>query len=255
MDNSTIGQRLKTARERKGLFQEKLAELIGVTSGKIISNWETGIAKPDADKIVKLCSVLGVSAAYMLDYYDNEKGTISDDEYNKLKIYRALDEHGQKMIDITMDCEYERLLENIAMSREEPKTQKSEPKKTGRQARKFRRITYYDNAASAGTGQYLENTNQQTIKIPLNEMSDQADYVIPIRGDSMEPMFSDMDRICIRYQVEIEEGEIGIFILNGESYVKEFGVDRLISINPTYPDIVIGEFDEVVCRGKVLGKI
>ena len=255
MSQNTIGQRLKIARERKGLFQEKLAELIGVTSGKIISNWETGIAKPDADKIVKLCNVLGVSAAYMLDYYENEKGTISDDEYNKLKIYRALDEHGKKTVDLMLECEYERLLEIIAMSREDPKPIKREPQKKGRQARKFRRIMYYDNAASAGTGQYLDGTNQQTIKIPLNDMSDQADYVIPIRGDSMEPMFSDMDRICVKYQVAVEEGEIGIFILNGDAYVKEFGGDRLISINPDYPDIIIGEFDEMVCRGKVLGKI
>lgn len=252
--NTTIGQRLKIARERKGLFQDKLAELIGVTSGKIISNWETGIAKPDSDKIVKLCSVLGVSASYMLDYYENEKGTISDDEFNKVKIYRALDDHGKKVSDLVLDCEYERLLSNIAMNREEPKM-KSEPVKTGRHARKFRRITYYDNATSAGTGQYLENTNKQTIKILLNDITDQADYVIPVRGDSMEPMYSDMDRICVKYQVSIEEGEIGIFILNGESYVKEFGGDRLISINADYPDIIIGEYDELVCRGKVLGKI
>lgn len=254
MSKTTLGQRLKIAREHKGLFQDKLAELIGVTSGKIISNWETGIAKPDADKIVKLCSVLGVSAAYMLDYYDNEKGTVSDAEFNKLKTYRALDAHGKKMVDLAMECEYERLLETIAMNREEPNPKHTPPKK-GEHTRKFRRITYYDNATSAGTGQYLDDVNTQTIKIPLTDISIQADYVLPIRGDSMEPMFSDMDRICIKYQTDIQHGEIGIFILNGESYVKEYGGDRLISINPDYPDIIINEYDDLVCRGKVLGKI
>lgn len=66
---STMGDRIKSARENKGLLQSQLADLISVKSGAVISNWEKNINKPDADKIVKLCDVLDVSLAYLLNYY------------------------------------------------------------------------------------------------------------------------------------------------------------------------------------------
>lgn len=254
MEKSTIGIRIKTAREKKGLFQEKLAELIDVTSGKIISNWETGIAKPDADKIVRLCGVLGVSAAYMLDYYHDDKESISDTEYEKIKKYRILDSHGKSLVDQVIEHEYERLLDSISENREnpvkEPTANTAEPPQ-----KRFRRITFYDGAASAGTGQYLDNIPETKIKVPLNECSAQADYILTVSGDSMEPMFSNRDRICVKYQTSVEIGEIGIFILNGDSYVKEYAGNRLVSINPKYKDVIIGKYDNIVCRGKVLGKI
>ncbi|MCL2518495.1 MAG: XRE family transcriptional regulator [Oscillospiraceae bacterium] len=246
MKNTTLGQRLKFAREQKGLFQDKLAELIGVTSGKIISNWETGLAKPDADKIVKLCSILGISAAYMLDYYDNEKSTVNDREFDIVRKYRALDEHGKNMFEFVVSSEYERVIGgNVKLPQKDEKILN----------KKTRRITYYDSAASAGTGQYIDDVKKNQIKIPFNHVTENADYVIPISGNSMEPMFSDHDRVCVKYQTTVNIGEIGVFILNGEAYVKEFGGNRLISLNAKYPDIKFSEYDNIVCRGKVLGKV
>ena len=243
--NTTLGERLKFAREQKGLFQDKLAELIGVTSGKIISNWETGLAKPDTDKMVKLCSVLGVSAAYLLDYYDNEKSMVNDREYDIVKKYRVLDEHGKNMLEFVAASEYERVIGNNRLLKKDEKLP----------SRKTRRITYYDSAASAGTGQYIDDVKKNQIKLPFNNVTENADYVIPISGNSMEPMFSDHDRVCVKYQTSVEVGEIGVFILNGDAYVKEFGGNRLISLNAKYPDIKFSEYDNIVCRGKVLGKV
>lgn len=251
MENSTLGQRIKIAREKRGLYQDKLAEILGVTSGKIISNWETGIAKPDADKMVKLCSILGVSAAYMLDYYENEKESISDPEFELIRRYRLIDSYGKKIVDYAIDCEYDRIMDNLRAVKQID----IEPEDHGKIGRKFRRITYYDSAASAGTGQYLDNVKENTIKVLLNDVTEDADYVIPVSGDSMEPLYGNRDRICVKYQTSVEVGEIGIFIVNGDSYVKEFAGDRLVSLNPDYPDIPLRETDEIVCRGKVLGKV
>ena len=55
---STLGERIKTARESKGYLQSDLAKLIGVKSSGVISNWEKDLNKPDAEKIVKICEVL-----------------------------------------------------------------------------------------------------------------------------------------------------------------------------------------------------
>lgn len=51
---STLGERIRFAREQKGLLQSELAKLINVKSSGVISNWEKDLNKPDAEKIVRL---------------------------------------------------------------------------------------------------------------------------------------------------------------------------------------------------------
>ena len=41
--------------------------------------------------------------------------------------------------------------------------------------------------------------------------------------------------------------------LNG--YIKQKGKNRLISVNRKYKDIFIGEYDNIYCAGKVVGKL
>ncbi len=63
---STLGERIRFAREQKGILQNELAKLIGIKSSAVISNWEKDINKPDAEKIVRLCDVLDVSVSFLL---------------------------------------------------------------------------------------------------------------------------------------------------------------------------------------------
>ena len=46
--------------------------------------------------------------------------------------------------------------------------------------------------------------------------------------------------------------EIGIFIIDNQGYVKRMGKDSLISDNKAYAPI---KADDIVCMGKVLGKV
>ena len=71
----------------------------------------------------------------------------------------------------------------------------------------------------------------------------------------MEPLYNDGDILLVKAQEVVEIGEIGIFIINNESFVKKAGEDRLISINPEYDDIIIHESDRLRCVGKVIGKV
>lgn len=59
-----FSNRIINARKEKGLSQEALAELIGV-SRQAVSKWETGEAKPDVDKLIALCAVLELSMDYL----------------------------------------------------------------------------------------------------------------------------------------------------------------------------------------------
>ena len=61
----TMGEKILSMRKARGWSQEELAERIGVTR-QAVSRWESGAAKPDADKIIAVCDLFGVSADYLL---------------------------------------------------------------------------------------------------------------------------------------------------------------------------------------------
>lgn len=61
----TIGEKILRMRKARGWSQEELADRIGV-SRQAVSRWESDSAKPDADKIIALCDLFGVSADYLL---------------------------------------------------------------------------------------------------------------------------------------------------------------------------------------------
>ena len=86
-------------------------------------------------------------------------------------------------------------------------------------------------------------------------MTDEADFAIKVYGDSMLPKFTSGDILLVKSASSVDVGEYGIFSVDGDSYVKKFGGDRLISLNPSYSDIMLSEFNKTVCFGKVLGKL
>ena len=59
-----FSKRVLQARKVKGMSQEKLAELVGV-SRQAVSKWETGEAKPDLEKLIAICDVLELSMDYL----------------------------------------------------------------------------------------------------------------------------------------------------------------------------------------------
>lgn len=65
----TTGEKIWKLRKARGWSQEELADKIGVTR-QAVSRWESGSAKPDADKIVAICDLFGVSADYLLRQTD-----------------------------------------------------------------------------------------------------------------------------------------------------------------------------------------
>lgn len=99
---------------------------------------------------------------------------------------------------------------------------------------------YYDHPASAGTGQYLNDVRVEQIELPVDI---DADFVIPIKGDSMEPDYHDGDLVFIQTSVDLNDGVIGVFNYNGDAYIKQLVIDKdqayLHSLNPAYKDMPI----------------
>lgn len=53
-DQKALGRRIKLARKRAGLTQDKLGEMVGFTKSAV-SQWESGATLPDVRPIVALC--------------------------------------------------------------------------------------------------------------------------------------------------------------------------------------------------------
>ncbi len=66
-----FSEQLTRLRREKGLSQEALAELIGV-SRQAVSKWEREEAQPDLTKIITLCDILDVSPDELLGYKTKE---------------------------------------------------------------------------------------------------------------------------------------------------------------------------------------
>lgn len=248
---STMGQRIKKSREAKNLLQGQLANMIGVKSAGVISNWEKDVSKPDANKIVRLCKALNISASYLLDYHgENLDECFTEDERNHIKKYRSLDDYGKDAVNSVLDAECRRisaasvLKSDIILSSEDDDEEDELPTYT---------VLYGIAAAAEGSGAYLENFDDQ-ITIIANDETRQADLVIKVEGRSMEPDYFDGEYVLVRLQPEIDIGEVGIWIIDNLGYIKERGCDRLISRNPDVPDVIIGEGD-CRCIGKVIGEL
>ena len=83
-----------------------------------------------------------------------------------------------------------------------------------------------------------------------------ADLGIRLIGDSMEPRYANGSIVWVKKQPTLENGEIGVFILNNESVCKKFHCQNnkchLLSINHNYAPIEISEYDTLITVGRVL---
>ncbi|KGJ52343.1 hypothetical protein CIAN88_15525 [[Clostridium] innocuum] len=208
----------------------------------IQSMLNSGIQNAGVKKVMRICDILGLETDALADGYIKEKvvnsNSITVNELNLIKKYRALDEHGKDMVDTVLQKEYERRTEHAKefIMLQPPLL-----------------VPYYGHVASAGTGQYVfDDIPPEMIEIE-NEMDNMhVDFAIGVNGDSMKPTYHDGDTLLIKKQSEICVGEIGIFMINGEAFVKELGDGVLISHNKKYKDIHIN--DSVICLGKVISK-
>ena len=69
----------------------------------------------------------------------------------------------------------------------------------------------------------------------------------------MEPDYHDGEKLYVKKVESLRSGDVGIFTINNQCFLKELGDDGLISRNKEYDDISGNE--DVRLIGKVIGKI
>lgn len=70
---SDLARRIRETRERQGISQSMLAQLLGFKCKSQVAQWDRGDCAPSADNIAKLCLVLDVSADWLLGLSDTIK--------------------------------------------------------------------------------------------------------------------------------------------------------------------------------------
>lgn len=88
-----LGEKLKRAREKKGLGQKEVSVLTGINY-KTISNYETGRSEPDVENLALLCRAYNVSADYFISIENapDPESSASEAliEEKAVKLYEAL---------------------------------------------------------------------------------------------------------------------------------------------------------------------
>jgi phage repressor protein C with HTH and peptisase S24 domain len=233
MTKEEIGSILKQLRISSGKTQKEVAEIIG-RKQQIIGHWETGYSQPDANTLFTLCEIYGTTVD---DAFGFRKNTISQEDLKLIEKYHDLDDYGKETV-------------NYILNREADRTQQIRDTALRQSPAAIRIYTYMRKIAAAGTGFYFDDIPTDTIEAPYLE---NADFIIGVSGDSMEPTFSDGDLVYVEKRQVIDTGDIGIFIVNGQCYIKEAGENGLISHNQKYA--LIPGSEQINCVGKVLGKV
>ena len=245
----TFGEKIKEAQKQKNLTQKQLADLIGAAHNSI-SDWENNKNKPDPDTIELLCGVLKITPNYLLASSEDD---FSPKEKTIIKKYRSLDSHGQETVTYILDRETERVKTLWEQTEYIDNLKKSVPKDNPN-IPQMRLINYYYRLASAGTGQIIfDMPPTKRIEIPDIQKYEKVDYAIGVNGNSMEPVYCDGDMLLVEMTEYIDIGEIGIFSVDNECYVKKLGENELISLNPNCKNIPLNETAH--CMGKVIDKL
>ena len=109
----------------------------------------------------------------------------------------------------------------------------------------------------------IEKTHYKTDKLGTpkvtllyrNNAVEESDEMMTITGDGMEPLYSNGDRVLVKFCDAIAEGEVGAYDYPDLGLIIRYkGKDGLHRINPGCDDKVLSEEPAVVI-GKVLCKI
>ena len=236
-----LAYNIKEYRKSKKLTQKDLAVLLDVAP-TAISAWEVGRNKPLMDKIEQMAQIFNIKKSELLGETTPTTAPNSLIEQISDKVVQLTEPNQKNVLRYSSD-----LLDKqntVAYS----KNTVSELQAT------YYTYNYYDQPASAGTGQYLNDVQVEQIELPVNV---NADFVVPIYGDSMEPEYHSGDYVFVKLSVDLSDGDIGVFAYNGDAYIKQLRITDqgayLHSLNPDYDNIPITADTDFRTIGEVVG--
>ena len=228
-----IGEVIAFHRKKRKISQIELAEKLRKHSISItnagISAWEKGNSTPATETFLAVCEILEINDIYTAFIGENPldpfKNLNEDGKHKVLEYIELLEESGRYKRPLTGVIDLTPRIMKVAMTR-----------------------------ASAGTGNFLEEENFEEMEI-YDSVPEKADFGVYIDGDSMEPRFHDEELVWIEQTDSLQPGEIGLFFLDGMTYIKKYVVNQsgtfLVSLNARYKPKEVKEYSSFRIFGRV----
>lgn len=233
--------RIKEERDRKGLSQTQLGELIGKSQWSVL-RLEKGTREPKTDELQTLASVLGVSTDYLMGRTDDPAP--AQDIKKEAHLHMQNEPQEAKVI----------INEHYGMG-------------------KTILLPVYDDLQSVCAGRGLETGECESLPIeflpipswlipqPISDEPGKAPFIVTVYGDSMtEAKLPNGIQVIVNPIAEINDGDVAIVSLNGERMIKwlywdKDGGGEIRSSSTRYPVRYFTKEDLESGRFRIMGKV
>ncbi len=253
---NVLGTRLREARMSVSLQQTQVSDQlkaygISISSGAL-SKWEKGDAMPSPYQLFALCDLYGIED--VLGFF-------------RVRGFRMNETGRRKVLEYTRD-----LLATGLYTEELPAVPVPEETKARTTAPEapaaVRMVPISWLRVSAGLGSFLSEEDFENTPFEESQVPEKTDFGLYVSGDSMTPAYRDGQLIWVQRCSELRPGEIGVFILDGEGYIKKYAEENvvdevtgmkvmqpvLISLNPAYAPIRVTPDRDLRVAGRVLNR-
>ena len=252
-----IAERLRALRIESELSKRDLVSLLPLNYSTY-ANYESGFREPNSDVLQMLAKHFNVSVDYLLGVSDSKRkvdevAILNDHEHDFFVKYRLLDSHGQELVDIVLQKEYER--QNF-FNGSNDFTKKS--------TFDGKWITHkvYQQKSCQSLGNYFVQEGEldyELLRFATTPVSEKADFCIQIDKVNMEPKIMGGDIVFVKATPRVEPDSVGIFVYDGKTHCNRLKVDiksrsiLLESLNRKILPIKVTKPEELVTVGLVIG--
>lgn len=236
---NSFKDRLKQIMSERKISQSELSRRTGIGRNSI-SDYLNGKYEAKQDKVFELAKALNVNEAWLMGFDISKNRKIENN--NITSIYSKLTPPRQSNV-----------LKYATNQLEEQNNDSDNLVDFNSYIQEKSEVDIYG-CASAGIGErlYNEPISKEFVRgyVPAH------DIALKVNGDSMEPLFKNGQIIFIEKSHTIKDGQIGVFIINGDAYVKKVYVEdnrlTLVSLNKKYKDLYFYDNESVRLVGKVI---
>ncbi|HFG2362981.1 LexA family transcriptional regulator [Staphylococcus aureus] len=236
---NSFKDRLKQIMSERKISQSELSRRTGIGRNSI-SDYLNGKYEAKQDKVFELAKALNVNEAWLMGFDISKNRKIENNDITS--IYSKLTPPRQSNV-----------LKYATNQLEEQNNDSDNLVDFNSYIQEKSEVDIYG-CASAGIGErlYNEPISKESVRgyVPAH------DIALKVNGDSMEPLFKNGQIIFIEKSHTIKDGQIGVFIINGDAYVKKVYVEdnrlTLVSLNKKYKDLYFYDNESVRLVGKVI---
>lgn len=100
------------------------------------------------------------------------------------------------------------------------------------------------------------NLDIRPVTVIADAVAEESDFAALLFGKGLEPLYARGSLLGVK-QTPAKNGEVGIFLVNGEGYIRKLHETKhqrkLVTINREVPNLVLQASDDLLCLGTVIG--